>query len=462
MIPYTSIIEQNAAIFREIFGAKNVLEHHSNFDPDAQLEKNSEYTSLIEQKLRLSSENWDIPITVTTNVQFFESLFSNKSSRCRKLHNLANSVIILDEAQMIPTEFLKPSVMALSELVVNYGASVVICTATQPKLAEILPRYIKSHKIMDSPGELYKEFKRVDLSYIGELSDSELAGRLLSHKQVLCIVNTRKHAAALFEKISGEGNCFHLSARMCPVHRRKIIGEIKDKLKNGEECRVVSTQLIEAGVDIDFPAVYRLMAGMDSVCQAAGRCNREGKRKSGDVFVFRSSEDHAKTAGWLSRTAEIGEIVIKDFDDPMALDSIEEYFSQLYFHSGENGLDTEKILEMIEENGRALKYPYEDIGQKFRFIKDSGSDIIIPYDSRSKSVIENIRRTGFIGNAFRKLQGYVVNVYPDEFENYEKAGLIELVCERFHILTDIDNNYSDNVGLLNRNINGEDLSLLIK
>ncbi|KQC13178.1 MAG: CRISPR-associated helicase Cas3 [Desulfuromonas sp. SDB] len=461
IIPYTSIIEQNASIFREIFGAENVLEHHSNFDPDKQMTEKSEYSRSLEEKLRLSSENWDIPITVTTNVQFFESLFANKSSRCRKLHNLTHSVIILDEAQMIPTGFLRPSVMALSELVLNYGSSIVICTATQPKLTEILPDYIKSFEIMDFPDTLYNVFKRVRLSDIGEISDSELSERLFEHKQVLCIVNTRKHAVSLYEQLSQKGKCFHLSARMCPVHRRKIIQEIKEKLKKGEICRVISTQLIEAGVDIDFPTVYRVMAGMDSICQAAGRCNREGKRKFGDVFVFRSSEEYGKAIGWLSRTAEIGEMVIGQKDDPMTLDSIEDYFKELYFHSGNEGLDTEKILEMIEENGKSMKYPYEDIGQKFRLIKDSTKDIVIPCDDKSKAIIERIRRTGFIGNAFRELQGYVVNVYQDEFEIYEKLGLLECVGERFHLLLDIGSNYSNKTGLLNRKINGRDSLLLI-
>lgn len=461
VIPYTSIIEQNAGIFRNIFGAENVLEHHSNFDPNTNMIQDSEFSSLLTDKLKLSAENWDIPITITTNVQFFESLFSNKSSRCRKLHNLANSVIILDEAQMIPTEFLKPSVMALSELVYNYGASVVICTATQPKLKEILPEYIPSREIMDSPKELYNNFRRVKLSNIGELSDSKLSDCLLEHNQVLCIVNTRKHAGALYEIISGEGNCFHLSARMCPVHRREIIKGIREKLKAGEECRVISTQLIEAGVDIDFPAVYRLVAGMDSICQAAGRCNRERRREFGDVFVFRSSEDYAKTRGSLSRTAEIGEMIIGDYEDPMAPESIEEYFNQLYFHSGEDGLDKEKILEMIEENKKPFRYPYEDIGQKFRLIKNSSKDIVVPFDKRSKSVIEKIRQTGFIGNSYRDLQGYVVGVYPGEFEAYEQSGLLELVGERFHILSNPSRNYSNDVGLLNRNINAEDPSSFI-
>lgn len=462
IIPYTSIIEQNASKFREIFGAENVLEHHSNFDPDAIRTENSENFQSIKEKLTLSSENWDIPITVTTNVQFFESLFSNKSSRCRKLHNLANSVMILDEAQMIPTGFLRPCVMALSELILNYGSSVVICTATQPKLAQILPDYIKYREITKSPEQLYHDLQRVRLTYIGEVSDRELAERLLENTQVLCIVNTRKHAVVLYEQLHQTTDCYHLSARMCPNHRRKIISEIKEKLKKGESCRVVSTQLIEAGVDIDFPIVYRVMAGLDSICQAAGRCNRERINDSGDVFVFRSSEEHGKVIGWLSRTAEIGEMIIEDAGDPMSLDSIDTYFHRLYFHSGENGLDTEQILPIIAETGDKCRFRYEDIAQRFRLIKDSGRSIVVPYDKKSRSIIERIRRTGFIGTGLRELQGYVVSVYPDEFEAYWKSGELELVADRIYCLNNVKENYSDNTGLINRKINGGDLSLLIE
>lgn len=461
VIPYTSIIEQNAKIFRNIFGPENVLEHHSNFDPEMKSMEESEFSRLIGQKLRLSSENWDIPITVTTNVQFFESLFSNRSSRCRKLHNLANSVIILDEAQMIPTGFLEPSIMALSELVLNYGSSVVICTATQPKLADILPDYIHPLEIIESPEIMYNDFKRVNLYDIGIVPDLELSERLLRHEQVLCIVNTRKHALALYEKMSKDDDCFHLSARMCPVHRGKTIDEIKRRLMAGEKCRVVSTQLIEAGVDIDFPAVYRIMAGMDSISQAAGRCNREGKREFGDVYVFRSPEIHGNVPGWLSRTAEIGEMVIDEYKDPMNLDSIEKYFQELYFHSGEHGLDTEGIIEMIEYNSKSWEFEFEDIGQKFRFIKDYSKDIVVPYDKKSEKAVERIRNTGFIGDGFRKLQGYVVNIYPDEFEAYEKSNELELLADRIYCLKNINKNYSNETGLLNRKFNGNDNTLLI-
>ena len=248
--------------------------------------KNLKILILAQEKLKLSSENWDMPIVVTTNVQFFESLFSNRVSRCRKLHNLAKSVIILDEAQMLPTGFLKPCLAALSELVVNYGSTVVICTATQPNLNGLLDESVRPVEIMHSPQELYEVFRRVHVTELGDMADADLSARLNAHKQVLCIVNTRKHAQNLYEQLTESENCYHLSARMCPVHRRKKLKEIKDLLRNGAECRVISTQLIEAGVDIDFPAVYRAMAGIDSVCQASGRCNREGKLDFMEKYMF--------------------------------------------------------------------------------------------------------------------------------------------------------------------------------
>ena len=230
-----------------------------------------------------------MPIVVTTNVQFFESLFSNKRSRCRKLHNLAKSVIILDEAQMLPTGYLLPCLAALSELVRNYGATVVICTATQPKLGDLLDEKVRPREIMQSPDQLYETFKRVKVTNLGPLNDAELSARLKDHRQVLCIVNTRNHAKKLYDAIKDAENvenCYHLSARMCPVHRRKKIAEIKTRLNEGKDCRVISTQLIEAGVDIDFPVVYRVATGIDSIAQAAGRCNREGKLPERGGFHF--------------------------------------------------------------------------------------------------------------------------------------------------------------------------------
>lgn len=456
VIPYTSIIEQNADIFREIFGNKNVLEHHSNYDPK---NEKSESTDLLQEKLKLSSENWDIPIIVTTNVQFFESLFSNRVSRCRKLHNLAKSVIILDEAQMLPTGFLKPCLAALSELVVNYGSTVVICTATQPNLNGLLDENVKPVEIMSYPHELYEAFRRVHLTDLGAVDDSDLSARLNAHKQVLCIVNTRKHAQKLYEQLSESESCYHLSARMCPVHRRMKLKKIKNLLKEGAKCRVISTQLIEAGVDIDFPAVYRAISGIDSVCQASGRCNREGKLASGEVYVFRSTEDYGKATHWQSRVAEIGSMIFDEYDDSLSLPAVNRYFEKLYFYEGE-GLDKKKILPSFEERLRDIAFPYEDVADAFNLIENDTRDIIIPYDDKARSIIKQMQQTGFPGKYGRNLQGYTVSIYVEEFKALERNNAISSIADRFFVLNKLEDYYSEDTGLLNRKYNGEDLLLI--
>ena len=450
VIPHTSIIEQNAAIFRDIFGSQNVLEHHSNFDPKAIDLENFESG---EEALRLSTENWDMPVVVTTNIQFFESLFSNKRSRCRKLHNLAKSVIILDEAQMLPTGYLKPCLAALSELVRDYGSTVVICTATQPKLGELLDKDIIPREITHSPKELYDAFRRVHVSNLGDLNDVDLSTRLRAQHQVLCIVNTRKHAKKLYDSVSGLGNCYHLSARMCPVHRRKQLAEIKKLLYENADCRVISTQLIEAGVDIDFPVVYRAMTGIDSIAQAAGRCNREGRSDSGEVYVFRSTEIYGRATSWQHRVAEIGDMVLRGSDDALSLSTVENYFHMLYFHEGDDGLDKKGILRLLENRWSEFAFPFEEVNEKFSIIEEGTEDIIIPYDKNAESIIHDLRNTEFPWTYARKLQGYTVNVYPNEFKELELAQDIDIIGDRFYVLKGTDSFYSEKTGLLNRKDN---------
>lgn len=457
VIPYTSIIEQNAAKFREIFGNRNVLEHHSNFDPKSIADDD---VDSVERFLKLSAENWDMPIVVTTNVQFFESLFSNKRSRCRKIHNLVGSVIILDEAQMLPTEYLRPCLQALSELVQNYGSTVVLCTATQPKLGVLLDENIKPVEIMRSPAELYEAFRRVHVNDLGSLSDEELTERLQRYHQVLCIVNTRAHAQHLHTALSKRGRCFHLSARMCPVHRRKQLEVIKMLLREGADCRVVSTQLIEAGVDIDFPVVYRAIAGIDSVAQAAGRCNREGKAERGEVYIFQSTEQHGRATSWQRLTAEIGRIILDTYDDPLSLLAIENYFQKLYSYKGDEGLDRERILLSFERRSSELAFPFEDVGWKFSIIEQGTKDLIVPYGKDGRALVDKLRTSECPWKYARRLQGYTINIYPDEFKGLERAGKIDLFGERFYVLNDMSR-YSEGIGLIKRNNYLEDGSLLI-
>ncbi|MDK2986595.1 MAG: CRISPR-associated endonuclease/helicase Cas3 [Clostridia bacterium] len=449
VIPYTSIIEQNAAVFRTIFGEEKVLEHHSNFTypEDDSRETESEYHTRVTEKLKMASENWDMSIVATTNVQFFESLFAARSSRCRKLHNIANSVIIIDEAQMIPTGFLRPCINALAELIANYNTTVVLCTATQPAINKFLPPEIKPLEIIDDPEGLYRTFQRVSVDHMGELSDDSLAEKLLSHNQVLCIVNSKKHARIIFEKIQYEG-AFHLSTRMCPAHRSQVLQTIRERLKKGENCRVVSTQLIEAGVDVDFPVVYRSSAGIDSIAQSAGRCNREGLREKGEVYVFRP-EKHGLPAGWLSRTAVIGDGILRRYPDPLSLDAVKDYFSMLYDIEGEE-LDKERIMAEIKEQEKLLRFPFRRIADKFKLIDENTTAVVIPLDYECRKLLEEARWSQFPGTYARKLQRYSVQVYEQEFKEMIRFGILEEIAGRFYVLREdvYRAHYSLEMGLL--------------
>lgn len=295
-IPYMSIVEQTATVFREALQSEHggdadfVVEHHSTFDEDRVGSREGR------EKLRLAMQNWDAPIIVTTAVQFFDSLFANRPSNCRKLHNIARSVIILDEAQTLPLQYLRPCVAALDELARNWRASVVLCTATQPQLSKSdqLPEgFEELRELAPEPTRLYEAFKRTRIVQQGFLSDSELAKRLAGSPRVLCIVNTRRHARELYETLQDLPGTFHLSTLMCAHHRRDQLGSVRDSLKSGATVRLIATSLVEAGVDLDFPVVWRAEAGLESIIQAAGRCNREGKAETADVFVFNSaSEEH--------------------------------------------------------------------------------------------------------------------------------------------------------------------------
>ena len=268
-----------------------VVEHHSAFDEDRIGEREAK------NKLRLAMENWDAPIIVTTAVQFFESLFANRPARCRKLHNIANSVVILDEAQTLPLKLLRPCVTALDELARNWRASIVLCTATQPALASAgdngFPDGFEGlREIAPDPKRLYQTLKRVQIIQREQMDDAQLAEQLGDSRQVLCIVNTRRHARELYESVRGNAaeGTFHLTTSMCARHRREELETVRARLKAGAAVRLVATSLVEAGVDVDFPVVWRAEAGLESIVQAAGRCNREGRAPVGNVFVFEPAE----------------------------------------------------------------------------------------------------------------------------------------------------------------------------
>lgn len=452
VIPYTSIIEQNAAVFRDSLApfGDHVLEHHSSFDwdrnrePDHFAQPGSALT-----KMRWAAENWDVPVVVTTNVQFFESLFANRNSRCRKIHNLSKSVIIFDEAQVLPREFMKPCIYSVVELVRNYGASAVFCTATQPSLGRFLPKGLQFRELIDDPQAEFDFYRRVQVRQVGRLTDAELLERLNSHAQVLCIVNTRKHARALFEGLKGEGS-FHLSTLMCAAHRRAVIAEIRRRLAEGLPCRVVSTQLLEAGVDLDFPVGYRALSGLDSIIQASGRVNRENRRPQAEIFVFEPDSEHARRLpNYIKQTADVARVILRRYagSDPVCTDAIREYYDLLYEMSSPDAFDSARILACFDKGDNPPTFDFARAAEKFRLIENDTVPVIVPYDEAARSLLNELKATDAPFSIVRKLQPYTVNIYQPEYEALSAGGAIEIYLDHFSVLHEPQGCYHRQTGL---------------
>ncbi len=444
VIPFTSIIEQAAGVFREALagepGGENrddVLEHHASFDWEAAGRREGEDGRGSDplDRLRRAAENWAAPIVVTTAVQFFESLHANRRGRCRKLHNLAGSVIVLDEAQTLPLHLLRPCLAALDELARNYGASVVLCTATQPALRAQdgftsgldLPN---ERELAPDPDDLFARLKRVTIERLeGPVTDETVAARFAAQPQMLCIVNTRTHARALFDAIRDMPGAVHLSTLMCPAHRRAVLADARRRLRAGEPVRMVSTSLIEAGVDIDLPEVWRAAAGLDSIAQAAGRCNREGKLGTlGRVMVFEPATvapPHEIKQAWAAARS-----VLRRMDDPLGRDAIRTYFREMYWQKGPEALDDAKldgkpfpILERIAEQAPQkgekdppLAFPFASIAETFRMIDEVMDPVIVPWratpdDRACETILARVAAMNKpLGPDLRALQQYVVAI----------------------------------------------------
>ena len=462
VIPYMSIIEQTAAVFRKALQGGDtaepdcVIEHHSTFDEERIGRREAR------DKLRLAMENWDAPIIVTTAVQFFKSLFSNRPSRCRKLHNIANSVVILDEAQTLPLRYLRPCVAALDELARNWRTSVMLCTATQPALAQsngFAGGFEDVRELAPEPKRLYRTLKRTRVRHEGQLDDIALAERLHESPQALCIVNTRRHARELYERMADAECAAHLTTLMCARHRRERLDDVRERLRNEAPVRLIATSLVEAGVDLDFQVVWRAETGLESIIQAAGRCNREGRAEMGDVFVFNPSDEEGhKPPPEIGQFADAARSVMRSHsDDPMSLDAIDVYFRKLYWLKGDDALDAMDILRLLRERGRSLDFPFETIAGKFRLIETAMAPVIVPWcgtdgrDDRAKRLLEELRRVERPGRIARQLQPYAVQVPPQIRTALLTAGAAEVVRkadfeQQFVVLVNMDL-YGSDTGL---------------
>jgi CRISPR-associated endonuclease/helicase Cas3 len=445
VIPFTSIVEQNAAVFRRALGPLGdaaVLEHHSAYVEQPPPRNDPEkYQSF--HKLRLAMENWDAPIVVTTAVQFFESLFASKPSQCRKLHNIAGSVVILDEAQTMPLKLLRPCVAAIDELARNYRASVVLCTATQPALeAPAFEGGLSGvRELAPEPARLFQQLERVRVRHAGAWSDERLAEEMRSREQVLCIVNNRRHARAVYQAMADLPGARHLTTLMCARHRSAVLAEVRQILKNGEPCRLVSTSLVEAGVDVDFPTVLRAEAGLDSIAQAAGRCNREGRRALADseVLVFATVNEDWAPPSDLRQYAQAAREVLRQYQgDPLSPEAIRRYFSLLYWQKGSQQLDLPDLMGLLKDS-RPESLPLETLATKFRMIDNMQMPVIVPYDDQARKALRALEHAeGSVGLA-RKLQPYLVQLPRQGFDALYKAGAVMPVApqkwgEQFMVL----------------------------
>lgn len=403
VIPYTSITEQNADVFREIFG-EAVLEHHSNLDVDDPVRDNT--------RSRLACENWDASIVVTTSVQFFESLFASRTSRSRKLHNIARSVVVLDETQLLPPEHLNPILHVLHELRKNYGVSILLSTATQPALApqpsfqfKGLPDVVE---IVERPEELHEQLRRFSLELPSDLTTptswDDLAVALAKHERVLCVVNRRHDARDLWRLMPPE--TIHLSRLMCGEHLSARIAEVRAALAARKPVRVVSTQLVEAGVDLDFPVVYRALAGLDSIAQAGGRCNREGLLDAGEVKIFVAPK---AAPGILRMGEDCGRQLLREaVNDHLAPERFTRYFSDLYWKLGPR-LDGRGVLSDLAPDSR-FRFSFRSAAGKVRLIDDAAHGaVVVPY-RKGADLIRRLDRELPDRRLLRSLQRYTVNL----------------------------------------------------
>ncbi|MEX2535191.1 MAG: CRISPR-associated helicase Cas3' [Trueperaceae bacterium] len=415
-IPYTTITQQTADSYRDVLGSDNVLEHHSAINVE-------DIEGDVLNWQRLATENWNVPVVVTTTVQLFESLFANKTSRVRKLHNLARAVIVLDEVQTLPVKFLNPILDVLSELTSpRYGSSVVLCTATQPALNEGLgfPRLANIIELAPNPEHYFQTLTRVEyeIQIDTPLSWQGVAEEMRSAEQVLCIVNLKQHARELFEALD-DPEALHLSTAMTPEHRRQVLASIKLRLKQRQPCRVVSTQLVEAGVDLDFPFVMRALGPLDSIVQAAGRCNREGKLTGNDgtalgrVLVFKP-EDHRTPPGFYATASREAEILLKKNANLNSASIFEDYFRTLYM----------ELAERDAEGIQALRkgFDYPTVADRFRMIGDDMEPAVVR--KRSPEHVDALLAQGINRFTMRQLQPYTVNVFNGQTKRLQQQGFL--------------------------------------
>jgi CRISPR-associated endonuclease/helicase Cas3 len=444
-LPFLSIVDQTADVFRKVFspflGGRVLVEHHSNVQPKVDTDAN-----------RLASENWDAPLIVTTQVQLLESLFANRSGDCRKLHNLANSVIVLDEVQSLPAGLLDPILDVLQELRSWYGTTLLLTTATQPSLhRRLIGGWPEPKPWLDPPPTeivpaeelpgLFASLDRIRIEWPAGEDPVEwpaLAERIAEHEQVLAIVHRRDDARGLWKEVEAKARgTIHLSALMCPAHRREVLADIRRRLEEKDACRVVSTQLVEAGVDVDFPVVFRAMAGLEALAQSAGRCNREGRLSSPGRFIVYNAP--TRPPGLLRHHRDIAKLMLAVSPglSLTAPETFRNYFDRLY---GGQSTDTKGIQALRQD----LKF--KETAATFRMIDELTTTVFVPWGDPGRKAIERFRFAGPSRDRFRALQPFGVSVYSRAFHELEDLGLLELLHDTVWCLV-AESSYHSTFGL---------------
>lgn len=475
VIPYLSIIEQTAAIYRSIFeekfGKQYVLEHHSlsglgKERSDGDSEGNKGELASAERQRRLLAENWDAPLIVTTSVQILESLMSNRPSACRKLHSLTRSVVLFDEVQTLPADLAVPTLATLSHLAHEYGSTVVFATATQPAFSH-LHKAVHCHcvvgwqprEIVPEPHKLFKVMRRTKVQWENPdegVTWAELSQRLRGYAQVMCIVNLKRHAKELWEVM--ESSPMHLSTNLCPAHRRRVLDEVRERLKNQQSVHLIATQCVEAGVDIDFPVVYRAYAPLDAIIQAAGRCNREGNlTELGEMRVFLPQDEGYPQGGYQQATQITRMLYRRRVGDAIEIDGpdfVTEYYRQLYdICKPEAAARTNKLLNFVKTGS------FPEVATYYRLIKDDAINVVVPYSEcldEFKYLKHEADKRGLTADWIRRARPLTVSLYRPKDENdtiwdalipVKIAGALDRTQNEWFIYA-VTEHYHPNLGLV--------------
>lgn len=420
-VPYTSIVDQTAEEYEHIFGKKEwaFLEHHSAFEPPE-----GEEQGVDAQKRRLATENWDAPLILTTTVQLFESLFSDRPGKVRKLHRLAQSVLFLDEVQTLPPQLLRPTLDVLRTLVEEYGVSLILSTATQPAFEE--SRFLESFQglniceIVPDAERHFETLRRVTYALRTEpITWRDLATEVRDLPQVMVVLNARRDAIQLLTPLDQEPDVFHLSGLLCGIHRRRILAEVKRRLRDDAPVRLVSTQVVEAGVDLDFPVVYRAVGPLDRIVQAAGRCNREGSRPRGWVVIFDPVEGRAPRGPYKVGLEKARMLLWEESAEALHNpDFYRKYFRRLFS-------DVDLDQKCIQKHREELNYP--EVAKRYRLIEEDTVPVVVPYED-AEDRLEDWQKNPS-QHTWQRLQPYVVNLYRCDVNRLKDKGSLECVRE---------------------------------